>query len=158
MKEYKLTVIGGLETLVDEVDYYRFKDFSWCLRGEYIVLNEKRGIKRLHRLIMGAEVGEVIDHKNGNKLDNRRNNLRKCTHQQNLWNSVISKSKKSSKYRGVFFRKDRNRFITRVILNNKIYRLGSFKNEIDAAIVYDSFAIKNYGEFAKLNFPINGGL
>ncbi len=108
---------------------------------------------RMHREIMNFPKGLLVDHRNNNTLDNRRANLRPATSSQNMVNRRRDKSKNSSQFRGVRFRKERGRWSAQITINGKTFWLGSYDNEIDAARAYDRAAMKYHGEFAKLNFP-----
>lgn len=99
----------------------------------------------MHNLIMQEKYIDHIDH---NGLNNTRKNLRIATPQQNSFNSRKLKNTKN-KYKGVYFHKICNKF--QVQIQGK--SIGYFKNEIDAAVVYDEKAKELFGEFACLNFP-----
>jgi hypothetical protein len=107
----------------------------------------------MHREIMNAPAGLLIDHRNRDTLDNRRNNLRLATYSQNGCNSKIDKTKTTSKFRGVRFIKKTGKWAANIRINGKKTWLGSFKTEIDAAKAYDAAAREYHGEFARLNFP-----
>jgi hypothetical protein len=105
----------------------------------------------LHAHIIGqASRGMFIDHINGNKLDNRVANLRICTHSQNQCNRP-KPSVSPWKYKGIY--KNGNNFGSRICLNQKTIKLGTYKTQEEAARAYDKAAIKLHGEFAFLNFP-----
>jgi hypothetical protein len=108
---------------------------------------------RLNRVIMDAPPGLLVDHRNGNTLDNRRTNLRLATCSQNRINSQRDKSKTSSRYVGVSLEKGRGKWLAYISYNGKRIHLGRFDNELDAARAYDLAAVKYHGEFARLNFP-----
>ena len=161
--EFRRIYLGEEEwTILDQKDYYRLRDFKWivygtrynlyAVRNKKISPNETRTV-RLHREIMNAPTGLLVDHKNGNSLDNRRDNLRLATHFQNSCNARKSKSNFTSQYKGVQFRKKKNRWISVIYYHQKAIWLGTFKSEIDAAKAYDEAAKKYHGEFARLNFP-----
>jgi hypothetical protein len=152
-------------TMVDQKDYYRFGKFHWCLGGYgkkvYVVRSYKIGPERvktvrLHREIMQPPKGLLVDHRNGNTLDNRRDNLRLATHTQNMQNCRKRKNT-ASKYIGMWRDKLRNQWAVRITHNKKKIWIGRFDSEIDAARAYDRAAIKYHGDFARLNFPQNVG-
>lgn len=96
-----------------------------------------------------------VDHINGDRLDNRKDNLRICTEKQNRQNRKKI-SGKTSKYKGVHWNKLNKNWRARIIINDKSIDLGSFKKEIQAAKVYNKAALTYFKEYAKLN-RIKGG-
>lgn len=132
--------------LVDEDDYDYLMQWNWHFFGGY-AKNAKQGF--MHRLLMNP--GDLyVDHANGNKLDNRRANLRVCTHSQNMMNRPMSSSN-SSGYKGVFFNKQCNKWMSLISANGKSNYLGLFTCKHKAALAYNEAAIKYHGEFATLN-------
>ena len=109
---------------------------------------------RLHRLITNAKKGEVVDHINGNPLDNRRENLRITTQEFNTKNAT-KKNSATSKYKGVFRHKRKGyiRWKAQIQVNKHKRGLGYFLDEEAAAKAYDIAAKELFGQFAKLNFP-----
>lgn len=94
-----------------------------------------------------------VDHINGNKLDNRRSNLRVCTHKQNMWNMSAHKAT-SSRFKGVTAVAATGNWCAVVGNTRTSYiAMGTYRSEEDAARAADRGAIKLYGEFARLNFP-----
>jgi len=147
-------------TILDWQDYYRFAGFKWEINGGHnkfyavrnvIVDSSRTTTVCLHRLIMNAPKGLVVDHINGDSLDNRRANLRLATHSQNQCNKRKRKNT-SSQFIGVFFNKKRRSWWSQIRVNGKSLWLGCFDSEIDAAKAYDAAAKKYHGEFARLNF------
>jgi hypothetical protein len=104
----------------------------------------------MHRAITKCEKGLVVDHINGNKLDNRKENLRVCSHTQNLWNSSYSKRGVSG-YRGVSWCNTNQKWLSLIICNGKRKQLGHFHCKHEAAKAYNQKAMELYGSFAKLN-------
>ncbi len=147
----------GKWAIVDAADYEQLSEYRWCAlekgRSWYAkTLNRNGTILSMHRLILNAPKGLFVDHINHNGLDNRRENLRLCTHLENLRNARPSTGG-SSKYKGVSWEKAKKRFRAKINHNRKGIHLGYFKNEIDAAKAYDKKAKELFGEFAYLNFP-----
>lgn len=140
------------EILIDAIDCcflkngFRINKFN---KYAYVVIQVDKKPKLLHRLIMGEPELMVVDHINGNTLDNRRHNLRICTQAQNLANRKKNSNWKYSKYKGVGWHRQNSSFTA----SCKRKKIGYFKNEIEAALAYDKCAKEFYGEFAKLNFP-----
>lgn len=153
MKEIRLS--QGKVALVDDIDYTRLIQFSWCAvneHGYWYALGWVNGSNVfMHRFIIGTPKGKITDHINGNGLDNRRKNLRVCTVAQNTHNQSRQVRSKSSKFKGVYWYKPRNVWRSIIRINMKRLYLGHFKSEIDAAIAYNNAALKYHGEFANLN-------
>ena len=128
-----------------------FSNIIYCIYWEH---SKCIGI---HRTIMERMLGrnlvdgELVDHINGNGLDNRRANLRVCTHQQNIFNQQKRKDKCSSKYKGVCWSKRNKSWLAQIRFNYKLIYLGYYKNEDDAGLAYNEKAKELFGEFARLN-------
>ena len=160
MKEIKLT--QGKVALVDDADYEWLSSWKWCAnrshRGWYATRDCYDGPHtrvRMHRVIMDAQPGEQVDHINGNGLDNRRENLRICSHSENQHNAAKRRGC-SSRYKGIYWHKGHGKWVARVWLTGSQHSLGLFTDEVEAARVYDDAAREKFGEFARLNFPEPG--
>lgn len=140
--------------LVDTDDYEWLDSMKWHLNDGYALtssfVNGKVKRYRMHRLIMAATKEQQIDHINGDRHDNRRNNLRYCNSSQNHMNVKIRIINKSG-YKGVSWSKSHKKWHTCIKLNRKVLFLGRFKDKIIAAQVYNKAAIKYFGKFARLN-------
>ncbi len=110
----------------------------------------------LHRLVMRAPKGMQVDHINGDRLDNRKSNLRLVSAKQNRRNMATWSTKKSSKYKGVHFCNTTNKFKARIVVDYKKKFIGSYDDEVAAALAYDAKARELFGQHACLNFPDSG--
>jgi hypothetical protein len=149
-KEIKLT--RGLVAIVDDEDYDFLSQRKWTampVRDGFYAYNK---IGLMHRIVMKAPKGTQVDHADGNKLDNRKSNLRFCTASQNLYNRKTPKSNRLG-FTGVCERKNEHRFTAYIHANKVRYWLGSFATAIEAALARDKKAKELHGEFANLNFP-----
>jgi hypothetical protein len=128
--------------LVDPEDYERFGGLRWYLTSGYAARRAHGATVYLHRLILGLVPGDGLqcDHINRDRLDNRRVNLRTVPQARNLRNRG-SKPGSSSRFRGVWFRADRGTWGAQAKLEEQAHCLGTFKNEIDAAIAVNEFWI-----------------
>ena len=160
---FRRIYLGECEwTIVDPPDYYLLNNFHWSAKRDrqcvYAVrfINDPRKrakIVSLHRIILNPPPGLLVDHRNSNTLDNRRENLRLATHSQNVHNKRKTQSKTSSKFIGVSFEKRCGRWDVRIKHQGKLTWLGRFDDEVAAAKAYDNAARKYHGDFARLNFP-----
>lgn len=147
----------GMEgvVIIDDEDYERVISKKWHLQPNgYAYRAQKYKNSRkcygiyMHRFIMNAEKGQSVDHINGNRLDNRKENLRFCTYSQNHMNRKKSEGR-HSKYKGVT--KNKNSWQAQIRKDSKSLYLGMFKTEEEAAKKYNEVAREMFGEFAKLN-------
>lgn len=153
MKEIPLT--KGKVAIVDDGDFERVNRLKWHLHaGGYAGCKDWSGGNRtyvyMHRLILNAPRGTEVDHINGNKLDNRRSNLRMATRKENSRNGKGMPARKSQ-YKGISFYD--NAYHVRVMLDGKQMNFGRYKSEHLAAKVYDYAALGLHREFSRLNFP-----
>lgn len=151
---------NGVAFFFDCEDSELIQRHNWMLskRG-YITCKIKRKNVCLHKLLIKCDSSFDIDHISGNKLDNRKSNLRVCTHQENLFNQRIRSTNKTG-FAGVAWHDGAKKYEAYVHCAGKKHYLGLFHNAEDAAIARDSKARELYGEFANPNFPdaTSGGL
>lgn len=156
-KYCEIPLTRGYVTLVDETDFARISQFKWCVTVSrngcaYAVrLGPKRRLMYLHKFILDAGAHIKVDHKNRNTLDNRRFNLRKATHTQNLANHGGKRG--ISGYWGVVWHTEAKRWRAQYFIKSKRVHLGYFSSAEEAAHVRDHAVLAHYGEFATLNFP-----
>ncbi len=153
MKKIKLT--QGKYALIDDKDYKNISQYTWwSMKGAYTFYARtevKRKCLLMHRIIMNAKKGQIVDHRDGDGLDNRRKNLRIVTCQQNLWN-WRNKHKGASKYKGVHWVKNCKKWRAQITHNSKVIYLGMSTNEKDMARAYDKAVEKYRG---KMGVPNN---
>jgi hypothetical protein len=148
------------QALVDVEDFERFRDLKLKIyhdakAGHHRVrLNHQKPYPTLARIIMGAPKDMVVDHANRDTLDDRRKNLRVCTVQQNAMNAR-KRANATSKYLGVSYNSATGRWVARIRYNYKLYSLGLFTSEVEAARAYNRKARELGGEFAYQN-PVLG--
>jgi hypothetical protein len=102
----------------------------------------------MHRVVNKTPENLLCDHINGNVLDNRKENLRSCTNQENTFNAKI---KNKSGYKGVCWHKRISKWNANIRINDKLIHLGYFEDIYEAAATYNSAAKEYFGEFARLN-------
>jgi hypothetical protein len=148
---------GIFKFIVDDEDFKYLNDIKWNLarhtdKHVYAQMSRKIDGKDkyfyMHRILVGAKPGQLVDHINRNTLDNRKSNLRICTGQENSMNRA-----KQTKlpFKGICMRD--GAVYASIKARGKNYPLGRFCCMLSAAAAYDQEAIKLHGEFASLNFP-----
>ncbi len=148
----RIPLTDGYYALVDEADYEALSRHNWRYYNGYAARQQGRKTIYMHRQIMDPPDGMMVDHVNRNKLDNRRTNLRVCTRRENILNQAGKRTSRS-RFKGVEYRKGRDKCFARIRFRGKRLWLGTFEDEVDAARAYDRAAVECFGEFAHLNFP-----
>lgn len=151
MKQIPLT--QGKFALVDDADFGELTKFKWAYcryayRREY--RNGKGKTLYMHRVILNTPEGMDTDHINRDKLDNRRANLRICTHSQNEANTDLRRNNTSG-FKGVSFHRQTKKWEAKIMCNRQKVHLGLFNNIVLAALAYNAAAKKYHGGFALLN-------
>ena len=145
--------------LVDDEDFERINQYKWYANNEHGIwyairsirkTNGKQTIQRMHRIIMDAPNGFETDHVNHDGLDNRKRNLRICTHAENQHNRKLQDG--TSKFKGVSWHEATKKWQAKITSNGKLIHLGVYDNEITAALAYNIKAKDLFGDFVYLNF------
>lgn len=161
MKEIELS--KGYVALIDDEDFELVNQYSWHASFSHnkvyastrmSMMNGRRNILFMHRLIMNAPSHLEVDHKDGDSLNNTRSNLRLATHAQNQMN-IRKKKGMTSQFKGVHKLQDLNKWCARIKFNQISISLGRFTSEIEAAKAYDLKARELFGEFANTNFSLS---
>lgn len=145
---------GGV-AVIDDEDHGKVSGLTWFLAPTgYAVASTHVDGKivnyYMHRLIAGADSGQKTDHRDGDRLNNRRSNLRLCTTSQNNMNSA-KRANARSRQKGVYWSRQKGKWHARIKLNGAATHLGFFSDEAEAGRAYNSAAKQLFGEFARLN-------
>lgn len=161
MKEIQLT--QGQVALVDDEDFERVSQRKWCAMRRrtyaqtdvfWAMTRIGQEIVSMHAFLLGNRQGYVIDHLDGQPLNNCRGNLRHATKSQNGSKNLSTLQRhNTSGVRGVV--RHRRRWLARIRVNGRLIHIGYFTDKLEAAKAYNAAAIKYHGEFATLN-PIEG--
>lgn len=152
-KSIELT--NGYETIVDDDDYSWLTQWTWraCVsrwqRHIYVVRSGDE--MRMHRLITNTPKGMMVDHANGDGLDNRRANLRVCSAIENQRNKRKRIGVSSSIFKGVSWDRQCHRWRVQIMVEGRNKSIGRFATEAEAAVAYNDAATVLFGEFALLN-------
>ncbi len=146
-----IALTRGEVALVDADVFDMLMQWEWQCRDGYA----KRGARgrkaiAMHNIIMNPPEGFIVDHIDGNGLNNRRSNLRVCKQKHNTWNRKPVKGS-SSKYKGVSWQAATGYWKAYIKTDGKQKHLGCYLSEEEAAIAYNRAAKELHGEFAKLN-------
>lgn len=155
--------IKGYNILIDDEDYERLKNFNYFLHkidpkkpgliyfNRNVHIHGKRIWPLLHRDIMQCTMfdGKVIDHINGNTLDNRKVNLRVSSHTENIWNQKLRTSNTSG-VKGVSWSRRREKWQAQIMVNRKAISLGFYTDIEDARNAYAKASAELHGEFGRV--------
>ncbi len=149
---YKIPLTQGKEALVDQDSFEYLNQWNWYFSDGYAKRcdwkNGKHHIVRMHHFVLPLVKGYMIDHINGNGLDNRKENLRLVTKSQNMMNRGVQRNT-SSGYKGVS--KHQGKWRAYIVKDRKQIHLGVFEDIQDAARAYNMGAMEHHGEYARLN-------
>lgn len=157
---FEVALTKGKVAVVDACDYERVIAYRWyALERDGLWHAAWRGGPRnrrrslyMHRLILGVNDPRVIvDHANGDGLDNRRCNIRVATKAQNAMNMRLHRDS-STRLKGVSWQESARRWRATINAEGRQIYLGHFRDPIDAALAYDAAALRYFGIFAATNF------
>jgi hypothetical protein len=166
MKEIELSL--GRVAIVDDEDFEIEDAHAWHAKRDgytfYAVRNifrgkGKWGYESMHRKILSRKMGrdllkhEIVDHINGDGLDNRKSNLRSVTKSQNNSNCRCHGKRLTSKYIGVCWYKAGRKWVAQIGVNRKRLFLGFHTTELEAALARESFIDARPELHARTNFP-----
>jgi hypothetical protein len=149
-----VTLACGAEAIIDSEDAKLVGKHNWQLAKGYAVTSLLTGKGKhrqlsLHRLVMGNPEGKLVDHREGNKLDNRKELLRLATYSENGYNRGAN-SNNTSGHKGVSWYKRDQKWQASITHEGKFIRLGLFTDIEEAAKAYREAAQKYHGKFARL--------
>lgn len=147
----KVYLSQGLFALVDDEDFKAVSQFKWCVSGKSKHKYAVSAAGLLHRFVARPSADQDVDHVNGDGLDNRRSNLRACSHSQNMMNQAKQRGK-TSRFKGVHL--SASGWKAWIHQGGMKVFLGSYDSEIAAAKSYDRAAKVFFGQFAKTNLSM----
>jgi hypothetical protein len=156
MKYIQLT--RGYQAVVDDGDYTEMNKYSWHVTGvgyaQRVMAGDDGSWKKqqytsMHRSIIGAEKGQIVDHINGDTLDNRKVNLRIVTHSQNMRNRRVAKNNTSG-CPNVYWQRQKKRWVVWLDIDGKHTYCGSFRELRDAIGHRNKLVIEHYGVYGRV--------
>jgi hypothetical protein len=160
MKEIQLT--QGKVAYIDDDDFDRVSKYKWraykCRYTYYAITRYEHtppySQVSLHRFLMDCDKDKVVDHIDGDGLNNQKSNLRIVSIQQNCSNRINLMKNNTSGYRGVYWKLPHKRWNSCIRFKGKLFYIGNFNTPEEAARAYDKKAKELFGEYCgKLNFP-----
>lgn len=156
MNTIELPISRGYVAKIDDIDadLAKVKWFALCEKHNYVVRRNKERRIYLHRVVMARIVGrelvksDIVDHINGDRLDNRRSNLRLVTPSQSSQNTSKSYSNRSG-YKGVTFNKKARKYLAKICVDRKHIYLGLFETPEQAHAAYCEASKKYHGEYGR---------
>ena len=158
----EISLTRGLLAIVDDQDFDFLSTWKWHAKASgdgsffYAARSSSRSSDRprryilLHRVLLDAPPGVLVDHVNLNTLDDRRSNLRLCSKAENCRNGRPRGSK--SGFKGVTWYPRYGRWVAAICVDYRVKTLGYFDDKVLAAQAYDVAARSHFGEFARVNF------
>ncbi len=146
----RIHTTNGDVILADAEDYDKLKDHSWTVSNNgYAVSRINKKLVRMHRLLLGAEnTKDVIDHRNFDKLDNRKSNIRICSQKDNARHVRVKNN--STGHKGIRLTQH-GKYAARIMVDRKEIWLGSYSNIEDAIAARNKAELQYFGEFAAID-------
>lgn len=146
--------VGDKTVLIDTKNLNKLCQFHWVImktkRYAYARRHKGKKVVYMHKDIIQTKPGEIVDHINGDTLDNRMDNLKRCSRSENRQNISINHTRKRLLPCGVC--KSGNKFVASIKFREQRFYLGTFEDKILAGLAYDEAADKFYGPFGYRNF------
>jgi hypothetical protein len=134
----------GKSAIIDEEDFERVSAFKWCMISTGYGNNKTAGL--MHRFILSAPKGMVVDHINGDKIDNRKANLRICTQSENVLNKRPGRLPASGAV-GVDWHPETKKWRPRINKNGKAQYFGLYETKEEAIAARLDAERRLFGEF-----------
>lgn len=152
MKEIKIFNSKNV-AFIDDDDYKNVSQYRWSMSADgyaktNVMINKKWTTICMHRIILKTKI--ILDHVDGNPLNNQKYNLRECTRGENSRNQK-TRCNNTSGYKGVSWNDEKGKWVSRIHFNYKSHYIGSFNCKHEAARTYNKKALELFGEFARLN-------
>ena len=152
----KINLSQGKIAIVDDEDFDELNQYRWTYDATGYAHRKIGGRKNskkiyLHRIVVKAKDGEVVDHENGNRYDCRKENLRIATRSQNAQNQK-TRIDNTSGFRGVFYKNEswrRKKWYAKITVNTQVKHLGHYLTAEEANVAYTEAAQEYFGEFRR---------
>lgn len=152
---YRYHCSNGDSFIFSPCDLALAEAYDWHMKDGYAFCSEDGRLLTFARIALNAKDDEFVDHVSMITRDERRENLRICSWSDNNCNKILQ-SNNTSGFKGVSFHKASGKYIASLWKDNAHYYGGLHDDPVQAALAYDELARKHHGEFARLNFPIEG--
>jgi hypothetical protein len=147
-----IALTNGGYAYVDAADFEWLNKYHWRLENGYAARYEKGKVVFMHRQILKPPKSKLVDHSDGNQINNCRTNIRPATRTQNRGNQRKCYHG-ASRFKGAFYNRDARKWFTRCTYAGENHCSAYFDTDEEAARAYDHMAVAWFGEFARLNFP-----
>lgn len=146
----KIKLTQNKYCIVDKHEFDSLNKYKWYYNNGYALRRDGKKSLFLHRYLLKAKKGQIVDHINGNRLDNRLCNLRFVTMKQNNQNRSYQKRNKT-KVRGLTYRPKIKKYEVNIFSNSCAYYLGLYKDKYLAMLIYSIVALELFGNYTRFN-------